>query len=377
MTTTLIPLLSALAAAMVVLVLTPPAMALARRVGALDHPSGRRIHQEPTPRLGGLALLAGFLVPVLLFLPEDPATRALIVGAVLITLLGAADDIWGLSPAVKLAGQVACASIPVAAGLTIDHITLPLLGVGDLGIAQYPITVLWFVALVNMINFTDGMDGLAAGITGLGATTFAILAASLGRSDPAVVAAALAGACVAFLIYNFHPAKVFMGDAGSMLLGFVIAGVAVSGVMKSAAAIAVVAPLIILAIPILDTSFVILKRLKYGLPVYNADRSHFHHRFFTIGWGQRKTVLALYAWCALMGAAAITLRFVSYRDPDGGLDLAGTLVLSAAGLLAISASVYMVYILEILKWRSTPVVTLVRQSRFTRAGRRETVGPKA
>ncbi|MGE3139920.1 MAG: glycosyltransferase family 4 protein [Thermoleophilia bacterium] len=377
MTTTLIPLLSAIAAALVVLALTPPAMALARRVGALDHPSDRRIHREPTPRLGGLALLAGFLVPVLAFLPEDPATRALIVGAVLITLLGAADDIWGLSPAVKLAGQVACASIPVAAGLTIDHITLPLLGVGDLGIAQYPITVLWFVALVNMINFTDGMDGLAAGITGLGATTFAILAASLGRSDPAVVAAALAGACVAFLIYNFHPARVFMGDAGSMLLGFVIAGVAVSGVMKSAAAIAVVAPLIILAIPILDTSFVILKRLKYGLPVYNADRSHFHHRFFTIGWGQRKTVLALYAWCALMGAAAITLRFVSYRDPDGGLDISGTLILGAAGLVAISASVYMVYILEILKWRSTPVVTLVRQSRFTRAGRREAVGPKA
>ena len=133
----------------------------------------------------------------------------------------------------KLAGQVACAAIPVAAGLTIDHITLPFLGVGDLGPAQYPLTVLWFVALVNMINFTDGMDGLAAGITGLGATTFAILAASLGRADPAIMAAALAGACVAFLVFNFHPARVFMGDSGSMLLGFVIAGVAISGVMKT------------------------------------------------------------------------------------------------------------------------------------------------
>jgi UDP-GlcNAc:undecaprenyl-phosphate GlcNAc-1-phosphate transferase len=372
-TTTLIPILSAIVAALVVIAATPLAMRLAHRVGALDQPSDRRIHREPTPRLGGLALLAGFLVPVLYFLPEDAAARALVVGAVLITLLGAADDIWGLSPAVKLGGQVACAAIPVAAGLTIDHITLPLLGAGDLGIAQYPITVLWFVALVNMINFTDGMDGLASGITGLGATTFAILAASLGRADPAIVAAALAGACAAFLIYNFHPARVFMGDAGSMLLGFVIAGVAVSGVMKSAAAIAFVAPLIILAIPILDTSFVILKRLKYGLPVYNADRSHFHHRFFTIGWGQRKTVLALYAWCALMGAAAITLRFVRYRDPDGSLNLEGALVLGATGLLAVAASVYMVYILEILKWRSTPVVTLVRQSRLSRAGRREVV----
>ncbi|CAN0483476.1 unnamed protein product, partial [Phaeothamnion confervicola] len=206
---------------------------LARLVGAVDHPSGRRIHSEPTPRLGGLAILAGFLVPVLFYLPQDPATRAVVTGAVLITCLGAVDDVWGLSPTVKLVGQVACAAIPVSAGLTIDHITLPFLGVGDLGPGQYPLTVLWFVAIVNMINFSDGMDGLAAGITGLGATTFAILAASLGRADPAIMAAALAGACAAFLVFNFHPARVFMGDAGSMLLGFVIAGVAISGVMKT------------------------------------------------------------------------------------------------------------------------------------------------
>jgi UDP-GlcNAc:undecaprenyl-phosphate GlcNAc-1-phosphate transferase len=286
---------------------------------------------------------------------------------VLICAIGAVDDIWGLSPAVKLAGQVACAAIPVSAGLTIDHVTLPFLGVGDLGPAQYPLTILWFVAIVNMINFSDGMDGLAAGITGLGATTFAILAASLGRADPAIMAAALAGACVAFLVFNFHPAKVFMGDAGSMFLGFVIAGVSVSGVMKSAAAVAVVAPLIVLAIPILDTSFVILKRLKHGLPVYNADRSHFHHRFFTIGWGQRKTVLALYAWCALMGAVALLLRFVPYREPDGGIAIAGTLALGVGVLVALAASVYLIYILEILKWRNTPVVTLVRERNLARS----------
>jgi UDP-GlcNAc:undecaprenyl-phosphate GlcNAc-1-phosphate transferase len=366
-TTTLIPTLSAIIAALVVLAATPLAARLARAVGAVDQPSDRRIHREPTPRLGGLAILAGFLVPVLYFLPADPAARALVAGAVLICALGAVDDIWGLSPAVKLAGQVACAAIPVSAGLTIDHITLPFLGVGDLGPAQYPLTILWFVAIVNMINFSDGMDGLAAGITGLGATTFAILAASLGRADPAIMAAALAGACVAFLVFNFHPAKVFMGDAGSMFLGFVIAGVSVSGVMKSAAAVAVVAPLIVLAIPILDTSFVIMKRLKHGLPVYNADRSHFHHRFFTIGWGQRKTVLALYAWCALMGAVALLLRFVPYREPDGGIAIAGTIALAVGALIALAASVYLIYILEILKWRNTPVVTLVRERNLARS----------
>ncbi|MGE0025889.1 MAG: glycosyltransferase family 4 protein [Thermoleophilia bacterium] len=369
MTTTLIPIICAVVAAVVVLATTPLASRLARAVGAVDVPSGRRIHSEPTPRLGGLAILAGFLVPVLYYFPEDEAARALITGAVLIAALGAVDDIWGLSPAVKLVGQAACAAIPVAAGLTIDHVTLPFLGVGDLGPAQYPLTVLWFVALVNMINFTDGMDGLAAGISGLGATTFAILAASLGRTDPAIMAAALAGACAAFLVFNFHPARVFMGDCGSMLLGFVLAGVAISGVMKTTAAVAVVAPLVILAIPILDTSFVVLKRLKHGLPVYGADRSHFHHRFFNIGWGQRKTVLALYAWCALMGAVAVALRFVSYKDPDGSIDPVGAIGLSIGGIVAVAAAVYLVYVLEILKWRSTPVVTLVRQRSAARRSR--------
>ena len=187
------------------------------------------------------------------------------------------------------------------------------------------------------------------------------------------MAAALAGACAAFLIFNFHPARVFMGDSGSMLLGFVLAGVAISGVMKTTAAVAVVAPLVILAIPILDTSFVILKRLRHGLPVYSADRSHFHHRFFTIGWGQRKTVLALYAWCVLMGAVAVALRFVPYRDADGSINPAGAIGLTAGGVVALAASIYLIYVLEILKWRSTPVVTLVRQSRLSRRSR-EAVG---
>jgi UDP-GlcNAc:undecaprenyl-phosphate GlcNAc-1-phosphate transferase len=363
--TPLISIISALVAALVVLAATPVVARVARGLGAVDQPSDRRIHRDPTPRLGGLAILAGFLVPVLFDLPEDSGARALVTGAILIAALGAVDDVWGLSPAVKLAGQGACAAIPVSAGLTIDHVTLPFLGAGDLGLAQYPLTILWFVALMNMINFTDGMDGLAAGITGLGATTFAILAASLGRADPAIMAAALAGACAAFLVFNFHPARVFMGDAGSMLLGFAIAGVAISGVMKTSAAIAVVAPLVVLAIPILDTSFVILKRLKHGLPVYSADRSHFHHRFFTIGWGQRKTVLALYGWCALMCAVAITLRFLPYDEPGGG-GLAASLALAGAFFVALVASVYLIYVLEILKWRSTPVVKLVRESRLAR-----------
>jgi UDP-GlcNAc:undecaprenyl-phosphate GlcNAc-1-phosphate transferase len=365
MNTTLIPVLAALAAAAIVLMLTPATSVLARKLGAVDVPSDRRIHRTPTPRLGGLAIFAGFMIPVLWFVPGDAGTRALIAGATLIALLGAIDDVWGLSPLVKLVGQVGCATIPVAAGLTIDHVTLPLLGVFDLGPAQYPLTVVWFVAIVNMINFIDGMDGLAAGVGGIGATTFAMLAASLGRADAAIMAAALAGACIAFLAFNFHPARVFMGDTGALFIGFVLAGVAVSGVMKSAAAIAVLAPLIVLAIPILDTSFVILRRMKHGLPVYSADRSHFHHRFFTIGWSQRRTVLTLYCWCALMSGFALATRFLSWGSPDG-VRVIEAVALSLIGLLCVLASIYLIAVLEILKWRNTPVIKLVRGGRAER-----------
>jgi UDP-GlcNAc:undecaprenyl-phosphate/decaprenyl-phosphate GlcNAc-1-phosphate transferase len=373
-TTTLIPVLCAIAAGLLTLALTPAAARLARLLGAVDVPSGRRIHTRPTPRLGGLAICAGATAPVLWFLPAGIEGRGLLAGALLITLLGAVDDTLGLDPLLKLAAQAACAAIPVAAGLTIDHITLPLVGLQELGDLQYPVTVFWFVAIVNIINFIDGMDGLAAGVAGIGATSFAVVAASLNRPEAAIGAAALAGACAAFLVFNFHPARIFMGDTGSMFLGFTIAGVAVSGVMKSAAAVAVVLPLLVLAIPILDTSFVVLKRLKYRRPVYAADRSHFHHRFFTIGWGQRKTVLAMYAWTALMGGVALAIRFVPYRSAGGDWHLWGTLVLASAGVLALAAAVYLVYVLEILKWRSTPVVTIVRNGRALRAQERQMAG---
>ncbi len=363
MTTTLIPILSAIAAALVVLLLTPVTMWLAGKVGAVDVPSARRIHTRPIPRLGGIAIVLGFLLPAIWFLPADPAVRGLIAGGVLIAALGVVDDTMGLSPVVKLVGQVACASVPVAAGLIIDHITLPFAGAIDLGAPGYVLTVIWFVAIVNIINFTDGMDGLAAGVVGIGASTFAIIAASLGRADAAILAAALAGACLAFLRFNFNPARTFMGDGGSMFLGFMLAGIAITGVMKSAATVAIVLPLIVLAIPILDTSFVIMKRIKHGLPVYGADKSHFHHRFLAIGWSQRRTVLSIYAWAALMSLLALAMRFVPYTDGHGNWNAGWTAVLGVIALVGLMGAIYLVYVLEILKWRSEPVVNIVRRHR--------------
>lgn len=374
MTTTLVPILCVLVAAVMALALTPLAGRLATRLGAVDHPSGRRIHALPTPRLGGLAILIAALVPVLWFLPWQGQVRALVLGALIISLVGAIDDVRGLPPLAKLIGQISAAAVPVTAGITIDRVTLPFLGAFDLGPAAYLISLVWFVAIANMINFSDGMDGLAAGVGAIGALTFAILAASLERAEPAILAAALAGACLGFLFFNFNPARIFMGDAGSLVIGFLLAGVAISGVMKSAAAIALIAPLLVLAIPILDTSFVIMKRLKHRLPVHGADRSHFHHRFANIGWSQRRTVLAMYAWCVLMGAIAVAIRYVPYTDGHGDYRLLGSLALVGLGLLALVAATYLVYVLEILKWRSTPVIEIVRQGRAARA-RRQVADP--
>ena len=367
MTTTLIPVLSAIVAAFVAVACTPFILRAATAVGAIDAPDERRVHSVSTPSLGGLAILIGFLVPTVFFLSGDGQTRALVVGAIAIAALGAIDDIWGLRPSAKLLGQIACAAVPVSAGITIDHVTLPFLGVYDLSVVQYPLSILWIVALVNMLNFTDGVDGLASGIAMISAGTFAILAASLDRAEPAILSAALAGACLGFLYFNFNPARIFMGDSGSMLLGFVLAAVAISGVMKSAAAVALIAPLIILAIPILDTSFVVMKRIKHGLPVYAADRSHFHHRFLNIGWSQRRTVLAVYGWCLLMGLIAVSIRFVPYTDSSGGYQLAGSLALLGLTAVAVFAAVYLIYVLEILKWGRTPVVTIVRERSLARA----------
>jgi len=261
---------------------------------------------------------------------------------------------------VKITGMILIAAIPAWLGITIDHVTLPIIGVHNLGWAQYPLTVLWIVAIANIVNFIDGLDGLAAGFCGIAAATFAVLSASLGRLDAAAVSAILAGAAFGFLRYNFHPATIIMGDSGSLMMGYLLATIAIEGVLKTAAAVSLVFPLVILALPILDTSFVILKRLKYRQPIYQADAWHFHHRFSNIGFSQRRTALTLYAWCTTLSAFALAIRFVpSHRH---GWSWVSLLILGGLGFFAVASSVYVVYTLEILK---------LRRLRALRAARRQ------
>jgi UDP-GlcNAc:undecaprenyl-phosphate/decaprenyl-phosphate GlcNAc-1-phosphate transferase len=342
-----------LVAAVVAFAVTPPVARLATRMGVLHHPRERDLHERPVPGLGGLAILAAVLVAAVFFMPAGEQTRGIVGGAIAITIVGAIDDIrpGGLHPAVKLAGQFAAAAIPVLSEVRVENMTLPFIEPIYLGDWGYPLTLVGIVAVMNVVNFTDGADGLAAGVCTIAAATFAIIALSLDRIDAGILAALTAGAAIGFLWHNFHPASIFMGDAGSNLLGLLLACVAIQGVLKTAAVVALFFPLLILAVPALDATFVVAKRIKYRRPVYSADRWHFHHRFANIGFSQRRTVLYLYGWTLSLAALALAMRFVPYSEDDGTLHAGWTLVIVAFAAVAVAASVYLVVVLEILKFR--------------------------
>jgi UDP-GlcNAc:undecaprenyl-phosphate/decaprenyl-phosphate GlcNAc-1-phosphate transferase len=348
-------------AAAIVLLLTPVAARLAPRIGALDVPSDRpRVHSAPIPRIGGIAIVAGILIPAFLLIQPGGPYLGILLGTLCVACLGLVDDIRGIGPMQKLVGVAAIALIPVVGyDVTIDRVTLPLIGDHDLGFAAYPLTVLWIVVLANLINLIDGMDALAAGLVGIAAASFAVLASSFARVNSAALAMIVCGSTLAFLRHNYHPARIFMGDCGALALGFLLAAVAAQGVLKTAATIALMAPLLVVAVPILDTSFVVLKRLKYRRAPWGADHNHFYHRFMRIGLSQRRTAAYLHAWAALLAAFALLARFVSPR-PAGEWDTENALIVLAAGLLVAGASVWMVYALEILKARHLQALGLRR-----------------
>src|SRR5204863_9646683 len=261
------------------------------------------------------------------------------------------DDIHDLPPGVKLAGQAVAAVILVLAGVSVHTFTLPFLHYVDLGDAGGPVTVVALILLMNVVNFSDGVDGLAAGVCAISAAAFAVIAFDLQRNTAGVLAAIVCGAALGFLVFNFPPASVFMGDCGSNLLGLLLGAVIVEGTLKTNALIALVGPLVILAVPFLDTGFVVAKRIKYRRPIYLADAEHFHHRFARIGFSQRRTVLYLYAWSLSLAGLALALRFVPYSDKGGHLNKGWAAVMALLALLALGASVYLVYVLEILKFR--------------------------
>jgi UDP-GlcNAc:undecaprenyl-phosphate GlcNAc-1-phosphate transferase len=275
--------------------------------------------------------------------------RGIVLGAAVATTVGAIDDFRRLSWWQKLGGQLLAAAIPVGFGVYVQRFTFPVVGVHDLPKSVgAPLTVVGIVAVMNMVNFLDGLDGLAAGVCAISGATFCVIELDFGRVAPAVLAAIVCGASLGFLRHNFYPARIFMGDSGALLLGFTLATVSVQGLLKTAALATLVLPLLVLAVPVLDTSFVVAKRLKSGQPIYVADARHLHHRFMRIGFSERRAVVYLWTWCGTLALAALATRFAPPHH-HGDWSARNLAIDAAAGVLAVAFSLYVVYLLEIVK----------------------------
>lgn len=306
---------------------TPLAHRLAVKLDAVDYPSKRRINTKPIPRLGGLAVFAGLSVACILqivgtlnwgwpsALVPHPSMAInypmLAVSFLMIVVTGALDDVIQLSPRLKLAGQIASAIIAAASGLLIHAVVNPF-GAGelDLGWLSYPVTIIYLVAYTNIINLIDGLDGLASGLAAIAAGSMFSFAILAGRGDAASLSIALIGACLAFLRYNFHPASIFLGDSGSLLLGFALGTISLMNVSRVAALTSMIMPLIVAGVPILDTLSAIIRRKRAHVSIGQADKGHIHHRLIQEGFDQRQAVLFIYAWTILLSIGAATINQV-------------------------------------------------------------------
>ena len=310
-------LLAGLIALAVSYALTPVVRALASRWGVVAHPGGRRVHARPTPSMGGLAMFVGFMVAVgvaIAIHPKlglDDQTQGILIGCVLVAFVGVLDDRFELPGWAQAATILAGGVVLVAYGVEIRYITNPFKGghLMPLGALSVPVTLLWVLMVTKAVDCMDGLDGLAAGISAIAACTLMLMAIDAGPRFlmSAVMAAALMGAALGFLRFNYPPAKVFMGTIGAQFLGFALAGVSVAGAFKIATLVAVAAPVLVLSVPLLDTTFVVLKRAVNGRKIHEADTSHLHHRLIDKGLSHRQTIWIIYALTIVSCAAAYVL----------------------------------------------------------------------
>jgi UDP-GlcNAc:undecaprenyl-phosphate GlcNAc-1-phosphate transferase len=342
--------------------LTPFVVRMAIRFRILAHPGGRHIHQVSVPRLGGIAVYGAFVAAVLFGLPVthsvsvaletnrvivtipyvpefDRPVFGLLIGATLVTILGVIDDIRGVSPAEKLFGQLVAAVIPVSFGVGMDVLTNPLGGMVFLGPFGQALTVVWLVALCNVMNLIDGVDGLATGIAAIAGGTVLVASYQRGDMGTAMLAAAFMGSTLGFLPYNYNPARIFLGDTGSMLLGYLLGGLSVLGTYKSYTALSLLVPLVALGVPVMDTALAITRRWRTHRPIFEADTQHLHHRLLRRGLTQRQTAIVLYLVTGILGVGALLLSGIhrfSLIAVLGLLVAALALGVSRTGLLSLS-----------------------------------------
>lgn len=318
--------------------LTPLAIKVAHKTGALDIPKdNRRVHQRPVPRIGGSAIFFGTMLSILLAMAMDllgtPDTEmkitGILVGGAFVYILGTIDDFRNLPALVKLFGQIGCAVVVFAFGNRIDFIT-NYLGEGTQHLAwavSLLVTVVWIVAITNTINLVDGLDGLATGISAIASLCIAYVAYIFGYYPTCLCLLAVAGSSLGFLPFNFYPAKTFMGDGGALFLGFMIANLSILEPVKRATIVAVLIPVLVLALPLFDTAWAIIRRKVNKKPIMEADKGHIHHRLMRTGMGQRRTVLCLYGICGIMGVDAVLMSRALYVECLGLLAVAGTFLL--------------------------------------------------
>ena len=325
-------LLSLIVAAALAFAVTPLVKRLAQRVGAMDVPKDeRRMHKIPIPRMGGLAIFFAFLIAVLCFAGIDRELRGILLGATIIVVLGILDDILTLKALPKFAVQIVAAVIAVLHGCRIEHF----MGFRLATWLSYPVSVIWIVAITNAVNFIDGLDGLAVGVSAISTASLIVVALMVKEVNIAVILCALFGACLGFIPYNMNPAKIFMGDTGSTFLGYILATLSITGLFKMYAIISFAVPFLILGIPIFDISFAFLRRIAHGQNPMKADRGHFHHRLIDMGFSQKQAVAIAYMLTGILGLAAVLLT--SSGELKALILIAAIFIVSAIGFKLIFA----------------------------------------
>ena len=305
-------LLAAVFSAAISFFMTPPVKKFAEKVGAIDIPrDGRRVHDHPIPRMGGLAIFLGFVLSVLVFVDMTTPIMGMLVGAVIIAAMGAVDDIVNLNAWVKFGVQIVAALVAIRSGIVFNVISNPILFSETtfipIGYLTVPLTVIWIVGCTNAVNLIDGLDGLAVGVSAISSLTMLVVALFVAEPNVALILAALTGACLGFIPFNLNPAKIFMGDVGSQLLGFVLATVSIMGMFKFHAIIPFLVPVLALSVPLADTVFAFFRRIVHRQSPFHADKGHFHHRLLAMGLNQKQAVAVLYAISAVLGLFAVLL----------------------------------------------------------------------
>ncbi|MDT0939083.1 MraY family glycosyltransferase [Staphylococcus pseudintermedius] len=288
------------------LIITPIVIAVSKKLDIVDKPNFRKIHTKPISMLGGTAILLSFLIGIWLGHPIEREIKPLLLGAIVMYFVGLIDDLYDLKPILKLIGQIAAALVVVSYGVTIDFISIPIGPTIYFGWLSIPITIFWIVAITNAINLIDGLDGLAAGVSVIALVTIAFIAILQGNIFIIMICSVLIGSLFGFLAFNFHPAKIFLGDSGALCIGFIIGFVSLLG-FKNITFISLFFPIVILAVPFIDTLFAMIRRVKKGQHIMQADKSHLHHKLLELGYTHRQTVILIYSIAFMFSVVSIIL----------------------------------------------------------------------